>query len=177
MRHQRGLLAPKTGPAGPRSPLGLEKEACIPGAQRPKEAYRDPAPCTQGAPDATIPREVGAHVTSGSHQHREAMLPKHRESLTSWEMAAPLLTTPYAPRSIAHVYQLKVDPRHSGSCSSRACAGYHMRSPPPAGVRTKWGNRGQDTEPRQGGGPALGSRVGPPHPTPRGSVNNAGPAG
>lgn len=123
MRHQRGLLAPKTGPARPRSPLGLEKEACIPGAQRPKEAYRDPAPCTQGAPDATIPREVDAHVTSGSHQHREAMLPKHRESLTSWEMAAPLLTTPYAPQSIAHVYQLKVDPGTVGPAAAAPVLG------------------------------------------------------
>ena len=82
------------------------------------------------------------------------MLLKHRESLTSWEMATPLLTTLYSPWSIALIYQLKVDPGHSGSYSSRACAGYQTHSPPPLGVRTRWGNRGQDTESRQGGGTA-----------------------
>ena len=115
MRHQRGPLAPETGPAHPRSLLGLEKEERIPGARRPKETYRDAALCTQGASDATIPREVGAHVTSGSRQHWEAMLLKYRESLTSWETATPLLTTLYSPRSITHIYQLKVDPGHSGA--------------------------------------------------------------
>lgn len=75
-------------------------------------------------------------------------------ALTSWQMAMPLLTTLYSPRSIALSHQLKVDPRHSGSCSSRACAGHQTRSPPPLGVRTRWGNRGQDTESRREGGAA-----------------------
>lgn len=95
------------------------------------------APHTSCLADATIPWEVGVRVTRCPHQqgYRVTKTPK----VAAPEDEQPLPLAALHPSARPSQLPAKGDTRHSGSCSSHACAGCQALSLSPLGRRTPGG--------------------------------------